>query len=322
MDVRFKDRFRKICFVRTGGAGDAGAFERAIRLSECTEAELSIVSVVENPPDALIRMLASLGAALETVTGELEASAEIERMVEAARQRNVQASGEVLRGSAFLEITRKVLRDPPDLLIKAAQPLHVIQRVVFGHTDRQLIRKCPCPVWIEKPSSGRSHDRILAAIDPVPFQNDFDFDPVREELNTRILAFARVLAEAEEAELHVVHVWSFDLESSLRTRVGIEDEEVAEIGESIREKHNAALKQLVAPHLQHIQCVHLLKGHAGEQIARLAADEHPDAIVMGTMCRGGVEGLLIGNTAETVLDHVDCSIMTLKPRGFVSPVHL
>jgi len=53
-----------------------------------------------------------------------------------------------------------------------------------------------------------------------------------------------------------------------------------------------------------------------------AANECPDVIVMGTICRSGVEGLLIGNTAETVLDHADCSLMTLKPPGFVSPISL
>ena len=36
----------------------------------------------------------------------------------------------------------------------------------------------------------------------------------------------------------------------------------------------------------------------------------------------GAAGFLIGNTAETVLNHVTCSILALKPDGFVSPVEL
>jgi nucleotide-binding universal stress UspA family protein len=31
---------------------------------------------------------------------------------------------------------------------------------------------------------------------------------------------------------------------------------------------------------------------------------------------------LIGNTAEEVLGAVDCSVLTVKPQGFVSPVTL
>jgi nucleotide-binding universal stress UspA family protein len=41
---------------------------------------------------------------------------------------------------------------------------------------------------------------------------------------------------------------------------------------------------------------------------------------MGTVCRAGVPGLFIGNTAEKVLRHVSCSVLTVKPEGFVSPV--
>lgn len=35
---------------------------------------------------------------------------------------------------------------------------------------------------------------------------------------------------------------------------------------------------------------------------------------------GGIAGLLIGNTAEELLRVADCSILSLKPPGFVSPV--
>ena len=45
-----------------------------------------------------------------------------------------------------------------------------------------------------------------------------------------------------------------------------------------------------------------------------------DILVMGTVCRTGIPGFIIGNTAERVLDAVDRSVLTVKPEGFVSPV--
>ena len=66
--------------------------------------------------------------------------------------------------------------------------------------------------------------------------------------------------------------------------------------------------------------VHFIQGEAGEVIARVAADEKIDLIVMGTLARTGIEGYFIGNTAETVLQRVECSVLTTKPDGFVSPV--
>ena len=38
--------------------------------------------------------------------------------------------------------------------------------------------------------------------------------------------------------------------------------------------------------------------------------------------RSGVPGLLIGNTAERVLNAVDCSVLALKPEGFETPIQV
>jgi len=68
--------------------------------------------------------------------------------------------------------------------------------------------------------------------------------------------------------------------------------------------------------------VHLVKGNLGTMIPQLAEKEQVDLIVMGTVCRTGLAGFFIGNTAERVLQQVDCSVLTVKPDGFVTPVTL
>lgn len=65
---------------------------------------------------------------------------------------------------------------------------------------------------------------------------------------------------------------------------------------------------------------HLLKGAADVLIPQVAKREQIDLIVMGTLNRTGISGFLIGNTAEKILHQVECSVMTAKPDGFVSPV--
>jgi len=57
-------------------------------------------------------------------------------------------------------------------------------------------------------------------------------------------------------------------------------------------------------------------------ITDLAAKKRVDLIVMGTVCRTGIAGFFIGNTAENVLQRVDCSMLTVKPEGFISPIGL
>jgi len=47
-----------------------------------------------------------------------------------------------------------------------------------------------------------------------------------------------------------------------------------------------------------------------------------DLVVMGTVARTGIAGWLIGNTAEAILEQLQCSVLAVKPHGFVSPVKL
>ena len=64
----------------------------------------------------------------------------------------------------------------------------------------------------------------------------------------------------------------------------------------------------------------LLRGDPQVVIPSKVKELDADVLVLGTVSRTGVGGLLIGNTAEAILNRVDCSVMTLKPEGFVSPV--
>ena len=57
-------------------------------------------------------------------------------------------------------------------------------------------------------------------------------------------------------------------------------------------------------------------------LQQLVAAEGVDVLVMGTVARGGLDGLLIGNTAERMLRTLTCSILAVKPDDFVSPVRL
>jgi nucleotide-binding universal stress UspA family protein len=42
--------------------------------------------------------------------------------------------------------------------------------------------------------------------------------------------------------------------------------------------------------------------------------------VLGTVARTGLTGLLMGNTTERILGDVTCSVLAVKPPGFVSPI--
>ena len=66
--------------------------------------------------------------------------------------------------------------------------------------------------------------------------------------------------------------------------------------------------------------IHLAKGWAHEEIPKLAKELNIDAMVMGTVGRIGVPGFIMGNTAETILSQINCSVVAIKPPGFKTNV--
>ncbi|HKJ72861.1 MAG TPA: universal stress protein, partial [Alphaproteobacteria bacterium] len=61
-------------------------------------------------------------------------------------------------------------------------------------------------------------------------------------------------------------------------------------------------------------------GTAGKIIPEVVEELHADLVVMGTVGRTGIPGLLIGNTAETILYALPSSVLAIKPPGFRTPV--
>ncbi len=68
--------------------------------------------------------------------------------------------------------------------------------------------------------------------------------------------------------------------------------------------------------------VQLAEGDASYVVPEKATELGADLVVMGTLARTGIAGLLMGNTAESILMQLDCSVLTVKPPGFVSPITL
>jgi nucleotide-binding universal stress UspA family protein len=98
-------------------------------------------------------------------------------------------------------------------------------------------------------------------------------------------------------------------------------EEIDRLVETERERHTAAFEDLIA------SCggeapwtTHLVQGSAPEAVMDLMKKKRINLLVMGTVARTGIAGLLVGNTAEQLIDDVRCSVVAVKPPGFISPV--
>jgi len=319
-------RFNNILCVVVPGMECKPALERAVTLTENNQARLTVINVAKcvtadfgMPVGGPI--LADLQAAIVSAHEQ-----ELASLIEPYRQRiNVQVK--VLIGTPFLEIIREILRNERDLVVKTVETWDWQNRL-FGSDDMHLLRKCPCPVWIMLPEEKTNYSRIIAAV---------DFAPVLEadkgnDSNRLILELASSIALSDFAELHVVHAWKPMTEHVLRVfSSDLSEEQVATNVSRERRGHQAQLEWLSGRLRNWVGSeaydylspqFYLRQGNAHKEIPLLAKQIEADLVVMGTVARTGVPGFIVGNTAETILNQINCSVLAIKPPGFVTPVTL
>jgi len=68
--------------------------------------------------------------------------------------------------------------------------------------------------------------------------------------------------------------------------------------------------------------VHVIKGETPDVVPNFVTENDVDLVVMGTVARSGVAGLIMGNSAEQILSSIQCSVLAVKPDGFISPIHV
>jgi nucleotide-binding universal stress UspA family protein len=290
------------------------ALRRAVQVAQRNDAELDILAVVEETPPFVGRLMQRLQveATLEAIKRELVKR--LENHVASLQAAGLKVNIHVATGTLFLEIIRTVIRYRHDLVVKTIEPERRWRQLFLGSTDMHLLRQCPSALWLMQPTEPARYRRILAAIDP-----DME-DQGKRELATRLLHMATSLAQSEGAELLIVHVWAPFAE--LKFKDHLNTAEFRSYLRSSRQESHGRLQTFLSlvgvdtpPHR-----VHLAKGRADIVIPRLAKRHAVDLVVMGTIGRSGIPGLLIGNTAERILNRLACSILTIKPPGFVSPV--
>lgn len=322
-------RFNDILCVVEPGEASKSALERAIVLAENNQASLTAVEVAEGVAAGL-EMPEEWPAAADLQGAMVSAHAQdLEALVDPYRTR-IEIKTKVLTGTPFLEIIREMLRNGHDLVIKVPENQDWLDRL-FGSDDMHLMRKCPCPVWLIKPQAPKSYRRILATVDVGDAYPPEELKS-RAALNRQILEMASSLALSDCAELHIVNAWAAAGESTMRgSFMRTPEEQVVTYVEQVRQQHEDSLDTLVREVSSHLgqdaldylkPRTHLVKGWARKEIPTLAKRIDADLVVMGTVARTGIPGFIMGNTAETILNQLDCSVLAIKPPGFITPVTL
>jgi universal stress protein E len=209
-------------------------------------------------------------------------------------------------------VIRETTRLKVDLIVaeqhhghRAASLLHLV--------DWELLRLSPVPVLLVKDPHAYRRPTVLAAVDP-----DHTYAKPMW-LDREILNAGEAVARALHGTLHAMHAYA-PIPVLAFPSGAITEEEVVAIQSHSAEEANEKLKRALRDAEIRNAVPHVIGRHPSDAIPEVADELHSSLVVMGAISRTGVKRLLIGNTAERVLDRLSCDVLVIKPGHLVKPI--
>ncbi|HIF40345.1 MAG TPA: universal stress protein [Planctomycetes bacterium] len=274
--------------------GSDRALDQALWVAQTAGAELHLVHSTHGQAESDAASASALGAG--DAPGLVEA-------VERCSAHGLKVTSEVTDLRPWRALVLLAVQGRGQMVVLGKRDSPTAEGRRLGAVAVKVLRKCPVPVWAVRPEHDQNHKLVLAATD-------------LSEVGGQALDLAAWVAEHQGARLHVVH--------ALSNPEGYGASE-GEEREALLDKQKACAGALVDERISSgpfdgESAVHLSRRQPYLAIREAGEHLHPDLLVMGSLTTEGEPGLLVGGTAERLLGRTNCSLLMLKPQGYVCPV--
>lgn len=214
-------------------------------------------------------------------------------------------------------ILREVSRVRPDFLVIEAYPKTPADGVLSYQTHHRLIEVCPCPLLLVRSACPyHSPVRIVAAVDPMHAHAK----PVA--LDDEIVKVASKVTRALAGELDLFHArvpWA-SASHHLRGPQWVPD--VAKDDSQVDYEHGVKSQVGKLAHRCNLSDLraHLVDGDVRDCLPAFLRTEAVDMVAMGVLSRSMLERVLIGDTALSLLQKLECDVLIVKPPGYRASV--
>ena len=308
-------KFGRILVATDFSASADAAIKRAIWVAKQAQGKVVIAHVIADLRHAVAHT--SYRSRIEFLEGQEEhfqrelrrnSDEKLKKLIHGLGDTGVTIKYETLLGTPYVELIHSVQQEQYDLVVVGSRGNSPWKQLLLGSTARRLIRQCPASVWVVRNEGSRPPTSIIAAVD-------------LSDVSRRALEQAAELANCVGAQLHVLHVIEHDVPDHLLDTRPASSPDLT-MRQWIEREATESFEKLLAPFETAGDKMHrhVKWGTPGEEIVKLAKEVEADVIAIGTVGRSGIQGLLLGNTAEKVLAHCDCDILTVKPAEFQSPI--
>jgi universal stress protein E len=287
---------------------------KAAQLARACGAELELFHGLSTPLYADFKTVGEGGLEALQEAQRQQALRKLETIAGGLRRHGIQVNPSVEWDfPAYEAIIRRAAQVKADLIVIARHQGRHTLPWLLQLTDWEIVRLSPVPVLLVKSNRAYRHPVVLAAIDPThahakPLALDKD-----------ILKLAGTLAKAMRGTLHATHAY-VPLPLSMMPLEGLTagsvDQMQQEAEEEARVRFDQALRSVSVPRNRR----YLVPRHPVDAIPEAVKHSASAILVMGAVSRTGIKKLLIGDTAERILDELTCDVLVVKPAGFRNTV--
>ncbi|WP_428312073.1 universal stress protein [Hydrocarboniphaga sp.] len=299
------ENYKRILLIADPSMRRTVAFERAVWLARSSGAALHITLFDRNP-------LINLAALIDKDRAHAAIDAWLnERLVwlrgEAAELESdgLKVSTDVVWAAPVEDDVLMAIADyDPDLVVKDVHYESRVKRVLLKPLDWQLLRSCPVPLLFAHTFSHAVPSRVLAAVDAsLPSKE-------QKAINQRVIERGLFLARQCKSEFHLLYAFIGPYTPMMP--MGPAAAYLSDFYRSVEPAHRRNFTELADAYGVPIECRHFISGPAAQTIADFAREDHSDVLVIGTLRHGLVDRMLLGSTAEAILDLSPCDVLAVK----------
>jgi nucleotide-binding universal stress UspA family protein len=228
---------------------------------------------------------------------------ELDDLVDGLRARGLSAESLLETSAAIPALLEWARKTEADLIVAGTRGLTGFRHVLLGSTAEQLVRSARCPVLTVQAGGSERQPAVNTVLVPTDFS---------EDAALAVETALRILGEPQPGQRVVLlHAYHLPVEfAPLAGRIPIGPALLAEACDEACARLEPTAELLRGRGFE-VDAI-AREGYPPSVIADLAREREVDLIAMGTHGRSGLKHALLGSTAERVVQHAPCPVLTVR----------
>lgn len=210
---------------------------------------------------------------------------------------------------SYKEVLDYADENKPDIIFKSAYSENMLKRLFITNSCWQLIRNCTTPLWLVQHGDWEGN-KLCSALDPMHMSDKPAY------LDNELITITQELSKILGMSAYYLHSYAAMPRPQLFG--GDQSKAYDQYLKSFTKEHSDAFAKLLGhyPEIKNDQQF-LVEGFAEEVIPNFVKQHQIGLMIMGAVARGSLDNLLIGHTAERVLEAIECDLLVIHPQATI-----